>query len=141
MSTKKPTHLVVTTGKQSAVSGDSNPLKKQLEMRANRFGLNSSSGGTATASSSSSTSSPPSSSSSLAKNPADAEKLAARAARFADLTTQKTSSPLSSTAKVAAGIANNNPIDADRLARRAARFADIPIEPAIKNKAATKNNS
>jgi len=92
MTTKKPTHLIVTAGKSA---GDSS-LKQQLEKRAARFGTTTE----------------------ASKPIADAEKLAARAARFADI------KPTDGTVKKGSITTTTTTTD-DKLAKRAARFADV----------------
>lgn len=59
-------------------------------------------------------------------NPADAEKLAARAARFGDLASNTTGQIKPNVTKAAVA---SNPADVEKFAKRAARFADIPAEP------------
>lgn len=107
MTTKKPTHMIVTSASQQ---GGANPLRDQLEKRAARFGV-----GSATSS----------------NDPATNEKLAARAARFADVNKNvavaTSSGKGSSAAAVAKAALSNayNPAEADKLAKRAAKFAEI----------------
>lgn len=98
MATKKQTQLVITPGK--ATGNIPVDMKSQLEARAARFGMAASS----------------------TSCQVDQEKLAARAARFADIKTTeaKTTSITTATPNVV-----SNPANADMLAKRAARFADI----------------
>lgn len=101
MTTKK-THIVLTTGKKT--DGDSK-LKQQLESRAARFGIVEGSTAATT---------------NKVIDPAEADRLAKRAERFADI--QKSSPATKSTP----AIAGSTTQEAERLAKRAARFADIP---------------
>ena len=113
MATTKKTHLVVSS------SGESPGSQDQLEKRAARFGLSLGAAGGAAKTSAS------------PLNPADNEKLAARAARFADVKAQPISST-NTTAKTTTAPTLGNVADAGKMAKRAARFADIPMEKTSK---------
>lgn len=110
----KKTHLVLTTGKKSG-DGDTQ-FKTQLESRAARFGIVNSATGAV--------------SSPKLTDPAEAEKLAKRAARFSDIKMSPSTGATTTTATKATP--TSNPQDAERLARRAARFADIPKDTSSK---------
>lgn len=108
MATKKPTQMIVTAGTQQ---DGTNSMKDQLEKRAARFKL----GSTAPV-----------------NNPASDEKLAARAARFADVnkgapvaTNSGKGFAAANAAKAALTAAAHNPAEAEKLAKRAAKFADV----------------
>lgn len=110
------THMVIKTTKQPAAADH----KALLDLRANRFKAGSSTT-TATGSTCAATS--------TSTDPAEAERLAARAARFADV---KSGPAITTSGKVKIGSSTNittsSVVDAEKLAKRAARFADIPKE-------------
>lgn len=108
------THMVIKSSRQPV----SEEQKAVLDARAARFKMDTSSG--------------PSSTSTISMNsnmdPAEAEKRAARAARFADV---KAAPSISTSGKVSLGattttLTSTSVVDAEKLAKRAARFADIP---------------
>lgn len=113
MSDKIKTQMVLPVGPNA-------DRAKKLESRAARFGIIPTTDG--------------SSNSSTISNPADALKLANRAARF--MTSNSNNLPSSTPMNVVA----TSPEEAERLAKRAARFADIP-QSASKTTATTTQSS
>lgn len=102
----KPTHAVVKMGTNNSTDST---LKSQKELRAARFGLDTSTGASSTGQTT--TSSGPT------ILPVDPDKLAKRAAKFADV--KSTSSSASSFRAPTAGVDN------EKLAARASKFADV----------------
>lgn len=102
-------------------------MKDQLEKRAARFQLGSTAPG---------------------NNPASDEKLAARAARFADInkgapvsTSSGKGLAAANAAKAALTTAAHNPADAEKLAKRAAKFADVLPAAKTAGKVSISNSS
>lgn len=119
----KSTKLSVKTSQQSL----SPEQRAQLEARAARFqGMGISVG---SSSSTVSTNKP----SAIVTNPADAEKLAKRAQRFADVQSVPTIAKTGTVSTNAVMRTTLSSAETEKLAKRAARFANVPIEKTTKS--------